>query len=142
MTSQTASAGEERFANLLEAAAESPPTDPRVFYNDDGDCIEFLFSNEGFRAERVDKLVTVYYGRESGEIVGSLIKGVRRFIRNVVDEYPGFMIEVDDGRVSLKHVFTAGMWKQGDEVSVRKYKKLRDTAELSDIEIDVTLVSV
>ena len=65
---------------LLREAESVIPTLPSVFYNEDGDCIEFLIAHESHYAERVDKLLTVFYGRESGEIVGSLIKGVKRFI--------------------------------------------------------------
>jgi hypothetical protein len=69
------------FADLAMARVEpARPFETQVLYDPDGDCIEFLISNEGFFAERIDSLVTVYYGRESGEIVGSLIKGVRRII--------------------------------------------------------------
>jgi hypothetical protein len=114
---------------VLAMVPETSPTGPSIFYNEDGDCIEFIFGDESFRAERIDGLVTVYYGRESGEIVGSLIKGVRRFVREFSRESPGFVIEVEDGPVKLWHLITAGMWKQGDPVRLTAYKKIRDAAE-------------
>jgi hypothetical protein len=120
---------EGMFDEMLAAAATASPAVPAVFYNEDGDCIEFLISTEGFYAERVDKLLTVFYGRESGEIVGSLIKGVKRFIAEMAQSGPGFAIDVQDGRVRLSHLFSAGMRKHGDRVKVRCYQKLRTLAE-------------
>src|SRR5437016_1637070 len=54
--------------------------EPMATYDPDGDCIEFLASNESFRRERLDSLVTVYIGRESNEVIGSFIKGVSKYI--------------------------------------------------------------
>ena len=72
------SVSEKDFADVVMEAASSAETfEPMAVYDQDGDCIEFLFSNESYYAQRFDSLVTVYYGRESGEIVGSLIKGVK-----------------------------------------------------------------
>lgn len=51
---------------------------PVSYYDRDGDCIEFLISNDSYRAERIDDRLTVYFSRETGEIIGSLIKGVRK----------------------------------------------------------------
>ena len=51
---------------------------PTATYDPDGDCIEFLASPDPFYAERVDDLVNVYYSQDTGELVGSLIKGVSR----------------------------------------------------------------
>ena len=64
-------------ALMSQVPAEPPPT-PLIFLNHDGDCIEVLVSNDNYRAERIDSLVTVYWNRESGELVGALVKGIRR----------------------------------------------------------------
>lgn len=122
---------------VLAGGAAAPPKEPRVFYNEDGDCIEFLISDQGYKMVRLDKLVTVYYGRDTGEIVGALLKGVKRFVREYLKESPGFEIEVQDGRVRVGFLFTAGMWKKGDPVHLRTYKKLRDTANQFDLTVDV-----
>src|SRR5579885_1246925 len=101
---------------VMGLAAATPPQSPRAFYNRYGDCIEFLISNESFYAERVDDLLTVYYGQESREIVGSLLKGVGRLFAEFAKSSPGFVIDVEDGRIRLSHLLTAGMWKHGDEI--------------------------
>lgn len=103
----------------------SVPFRPHAYYDPDGDSIECLFSDENFYAERVDALVTVYYGMKSKEIVGSLIKGVARMLR----ETPGFRIEIQDGRVRLEHVLSALLWSQPrkpSDTAVIKYRKLRE----------------
>lgn len=118
---------------VLGQVEEGRPFQPQVFYDQDGDCIEFLASNEPFYAERIDSLVTVYYGEETGEIVGSLIKGVKRFIEEITAKVPGFRIEVEDGRIRLEHLFTAKLWyAEPREELVVTYKKLRDVAEKLD----------
>jgi hypothetical protein len=123
--------------DLLARAAEAPPKTPRVFYHRDGDCIEFLVSDEGFYGERIDKFVTVYHGRESGAIVGGLIKGVRRFLKEMADTCPGFEIELEGGRIRVEYIVTAGMWRQHHNVALRKYKKLREAAEQADMEVEI-----
>ena len=60
---------------VLEKAKEAPPFRPTAHYDADGDCIEFIMTDESFYAERIDPLVTVYYGEDTKEIVGSLISG-------------------------------------------------------------------
>jgi len=124
-----------------------PTTDfrPLATYNPEGDCIEFLVSNESFRAERIDSLVTVYYGRESKEIVGSLIKGVSGFIAETLRRNPGFQIDIEGGRVKLCHLFTAKMWLSPDEIKDRHtivYKHLRGVAQQANAEVELEAVCV
>jgi len=126
----------DEFAQFVMGQVKSGQRfDAQVQYDPDGDCIEFLFSDEPFYGERIDSLVTVYYGEETHEIVGSLIKGVRRFIENVLHKVPGFRIDVQDGRVKLEHLFTAKLWAESEPMQkpvVLAYQKLRDQAERLD----------
>ena len=69
--------------------------------------IEFIAAPDSFFAERIDPLVTVYRSQETAEIVGSLLKGVSKFLRNLLDREPGFRIEIREGRIRLTHLFTA-----------------------------------
>ena len=59
----------QEFEHLVldDLATEPFPKafEAHAIYNPDGDCIEFFISNESFIAERVDDLVSVYYGRTS-----------------------------------------------------------------------------
>ena len=127
---------------VLGQVDSSQPFKPQVIYDKDGDCIEFLFSNEPFYGERIDSLVTVYYSEETREIVGSLIKGVKRFISDVIKKVPGFRIDVRDGRIKLEHLFTAILWSDpamDQPELVVTYQKLRDKAEKFAAEADLEL---
>lgn len=94
--------------------------EPAAFYDPDGDCIEFLASPEPYKRHRLDKWVTVYQGRDSNDIVGSLIKNVRELLK----KYPGLDIEVRGGRVYLAHIFRAPAWSEGDPVKRSTYRAL------------------
>lgn len=133
----------DAFAQELLARVPAEPTRlPMVFPNREGDCIEVLLTHDDYRAVRVDSLVTVYVNRENGELVGALVKGIRSFIRKMVDRVPGFMIEIIDGKMKLEYLFTAGLWShdaKANEVLVQTYRKLRRLAEDADLEVDVEL---
>jgi hypothetical protein len=46
---------------------------PVAFPDREGNCLEFFTSNEPFKAERIDDLLTVYIGRDSRAVVGAMI---------------------------------------------------------------------
>ena len=128
---------------VLSLASPEPWSGPKAFFNSDGDCIELLLSNDSYRARRLDSLVTVYENRENGELVGAIVKGVRGFISDIVKRFPGFKIEIRDGKVKLEYLFAAGLWK--DDVSedlmlVKTYQKLRDAAERAALEVELQAV--
>ena len=89
---------ETEFMEALQAlgVTESPFT-PTATYIADGDCIEFFAKPDRYYAERVDDLLTVYLSHETDEIVGSLLKGVSTFCKKILDQFPGFRIEIVDG---------------------------------------------
>lgn len=138
-------AGATDFSEMVmdhAQAVSSEPFETQVYYDRDGDCIEFLTAPDDFYAERVDNLVTVYYSRESGEIIGSLIKGVSTTIKSILDRMPGFKIEIQDGRVRLEHLFAAQIWADDENHSSPKtitYQKLREAAEKTDAVAELTL---
>ena len=128
---------------VLSLVSPEPWSGPKAFFNSDGDCIELLLSNDSYRARRLDSLVTVYESRDNGELVGALVKGVRGFISDIVKRFPGFKIEIRDGKVKLEYLFAAGLWK--DDVSedlmvVKTYQKLRDAAERAALEVELQAV--
>jgi hypothetical protein len=129
------------FASMvLDQVDPSRPFKPQAYYDPDGDCIEFLVSDDPFYAERIDALVTVYYSCETQQIIGSLIKGVRKFIKRLTAEVPGFGIEIKDGQIRLVHLFTARLWYQStSSAHVLTYQKLRDVAERADARAELVL---
>ncbi len=135
-------ANEDSFtAFVLSRVEPGRPFVPQVHYDRDGDCIEFLTSDDPFYGERIDSLVTVYYSEETKQIVGSLIKGVKHFIQDIIKKVPGFRIEVEDGRIRLEHIFTARLWYVDPQKEcpgiVLTYRKLRDVAEKVAAEADL-----
>jgi len=113
----------EEFANRVKDIADRvESTGASAYYDPDGDCIEFLARPEEFWAERIDDLVTVYYSEQSGEVIGSLIKGVSRFLK----KHPNLAIFVEAGRVRLSHLFLVGLLcdqPNQQELEVVTYKK-------------------
>lgn len=132
----------KRVTEITDGAGSSGAS---AYYDPDGDCIEFLARQEEFWAERIDDLVTVYYSEETGEIIGSLIKGVSRFIQ----KHPNLAILVEAGRVRLSHLFIAGlMYDQPDQEKLevvryekkqRVYKELLERAEETQAETTVAI---
>uniref|UniRef100_A0A7C2JYG9 Uncharacterized protein n=1 Tax=Schlesneria paludicola TaxID=360056 RepID=A0A7C2JYG9_9PLAN len=136
----TASAGYPFLDEMVAAANQAPVFAPHAFFNADGDCVEFIASDESYYAERVDSRLTVYYGQESGQPVGSLIKGIKSILERLNEACPGFCIEVEDGKVHLSHLFTAAMWIENDgKVPTRAvvYRKLRKIAEADNVEVEL-----
>ncbi len=130
----------EEFAKRMMLQAEPAERfKPTAIYDPDGDCIEFLVSPDPFYAERIDDLVTVYYSQETNEVIGSLIKGVSKFCRSVLQQMPGFRIEIRDGRVSLEHIFRARLWSTPPEpqtLPTLVYRKLITMAEQAELEVE------
>ena len=126
---------------VLNMAATDEPFKPTAIYDPDGDCIEFVAKPDDFYAERIDDLVTIYYSRENNEVIGSLIKGVKGFCKKVLEKYPGFKIEIHDGRIRLEHLFLAKMWSAEvdlSDVKVVTYRKLIEVAEQANVEAELS----
>lgn len=112
---------------------------PAATYDPDGDCIEFLVKPDTFYAERVDDLVTAYYSQETDELIGSLIKGVTKFCREVLGKMPGFRIEIHDGPVSLEHMFLAKMWSAAlgpRDMATLTYRKLIEVSKKAQVKVE------
>jgi hypothetical protein len=119
----------DEFADALLKLRDELPFTPRAYHNKDGDCLEILWSNEDFVAQRIDPLVTVYYGRESNELVGCVIKGLTTRLQQYLQQSPGLIIEVNDGDLTLSQFFRAQQFKAGDKVHALTYRKLRERVE-------------
>jgi len=140
MTKPKALEPDPEFAGFVlgRAVGVEPSDAPHARYDADGDCIEFLFQQEEYRAERVDSLVTVYTSRRTGKIIGSCIKGLRRFI---AERAPGLLVQIQDGPVRLDHIFRfqqmATAWPPQSPLW-RVYAKLAEEAEKTDAAVDLT----
>jgi hypothetical protein len=130
----------DEFANLvLSQVGKAANFVPQVHTSEDGDCIEFIVSDDDYYAERIDSFVTVYYSRRTKAIIGSIIKGVKRYMREVLLRTPGFKVEIRQGRVKLDRLFTAHLWTidDGGRDNVITYVRLRDLAEQEQIEAEL-----
>ena len=135
----------DEFARRMMLMAEPVEAfKPSAVYDSDGDCIEFLAKPDAFYAERVDDLLTVYYSQSTNEVVGSLVKGVRVYCQSLLERYPGFRLEVKDGRVRLEHVFLAKLWSSEagtNELTTLTYRRVRELADATDAEADLNLAT-
>lgn len=128
------------LSRMVEEAEKAPSFTPNAFFNQDGDLIEFLASDESYYAERVDSRLTVFYGQDSGELVGAMLKGVSCIVRDFTKTLPNFRLEVIDGRMHLSALISATMWATTeDKAPVRSvlYKKVRRVAEQNDVSVDI-----
>lgn len=136
---------DDPFAQTLltkAAQAASRISEPKAFYNSDGDCIEVFLSADSYRAERLSDLLTIYLSRETGVIVGILMKGVKQFLSDLLAESPGFQIEIRDGKVRLAYLLTAAIWKSSDgadKVKIDIYRAMREEIAGANLELDLQL---
>ena len=125
---------------VLELAGSAEPFRPTAYYDPDGDCIEFLARPDNFYAERIDDLVTVYHSQETGDIIGSLLKGVTPLCEQLLERLPGLRIEIQHGKVKLVHIFLAKLWASEvnpDDLATLTYRKLIDVARQTDVEVEL-----
>ena len=86
--------------------------------------------------------MTVYYSQETGEVIGSLIKGVVDFCTEFSKKNPGFNIVIEAGSFRLSHLFLARMWSAPQtpgEIRTLTYRKLIEVAGQTVIEGELCL---
>jgi len=135
----TAMSNSDFAAHMMGLTRDVQPFQPSAVYDRDGDCIEFIAKPDSFYAERIDDLVTVYLSHDDNEIVGSLVKGVSVFCRELLEKLPGLKIEVHGGKVRLVHFFRAKMWTSSadNDCVTLTYRKLIEVAEKSNVEAEL-----
>jgi hypothetical protein len=103
------------FEQLVLSKVKPGPFKPLALYDSQNDSLEILISDESYRRERIDEHLTLYVGRDSEEITGAVIKGVRHFADTAKNL--DVMFEVSDGDFKVSHLFAA-IRKQSKEKSV------------------------
>lgn len=96
---------------------------PRYFAN--GDFVKYFFRNERAHSLRLDDIVSVYLGMESGELVGCKIKGVK----HILETAGSFGVLVDGETIKLGLFFFAGAATAKDELQKQLYEKLKQLAK-------------
>lgn len=140
----TVTSNEEFAKRMLLLARPAEQFEPTATYDSDGDCIEFLAKPDPFYAERVDDLLTVYYSQETGEVVGSLLKGISRFCKQMLEKMPGFTVEFHDGRIQLVHIFRARLWSSKlhpQDLPALVYRKLIEVADDAEVDTELCLAN-
>lgn len=131
---------------LFEVAGEPVATfQPFTFHNTDGDCIEFFVSSEDYFAERIDDYLTLYLDIDTEQIVGFVVKNVKRILADLSCNRAALAFVVDDGRVRLRSLFVAlfsdsKLEAQKQDIIVREYSKVVNLAEshrLDEIELAI-----
>jgi len=139
---RSAGQANDEFADAVMGMVDvAEPFAPRVTYIPEGDCLEFVAAPDDYYAERIDGLVTVFYSRQSGEIIGSLIKGIKGFCDEIARKSPGFLIEIKAGPVQLSHLFRARFWTEAtgeDPILVATYRKLIRVAEEAGVTAELS----
>ncbi len=120
---------------LQDVRPAKEPFIPTARYIPEGDCIEFLAVAESFYGERIDDLVTVFYSNSSGEVVGSLIKGVKNYLR----KHPNLIVTIEDGKIKIAHLLISKAITSGklEDVAIRKYQRLIKVAEEMNVTFDL-----
>jgi hypothetical protein len=126
---------------VLKMSKPQRPFEPAATYIPAGDCIEFVWAPDDYRALRLDGLVTVYYSRKTNQVVGGLIKGVRAFCEKIKEKCPGFRLSIAVKPTSLEYIFLAQMWTEPptpkDETITRTYEELIAAAKQQPVNVDI-----
>ena len=128
----------ERFVDsVIQELGEPPRFSTMAEYNEDGDCLEFLVSNEPYYAERLDGWVTVYRSEKTHHIVGGMIKSV---MCHLLQKFPGLRLEIKGSPVKVTCLLRAASWQVGDDEIHRVYTTAIDEVEKHDLMAELQLV--
>jgi hypothetical protein len=126
----------------IEQAAKQAaaiPFRPWASYDAAQDCLEFFASNDGFYAQSIDALVTIYCSHDTGTPVGLRLKKIKKFFHEFLKQSPGFRTEVADHRLKVEHLFTAKIWalENPQDVRVPTYQRFREVAQENKVEAEI-----
>ena len=130
----------EEFQNLVLSKADRGSFKPLVNYDPDGDTLEVLISNESHRIQNTDdRFIKVYCGRDSGDVTGVRISGIKRFITDIEKESPDIHLEVHNGRFKVAYLFRAirEKSKKGKMTLGVLIKRLEEFAEEHGLEANI-----
>jgi hypothetical protein len=77
-------------------------------------------------------------------VIGSLLKGVTRFCKEMLEKVQGFRVEIDDGRIQLVHIFRARLWSSKldpQDLPALVYRKLIEVADDPRVDVELCLAS-
>ena len=124
------------------AGALSEHFEPFAFHNTDGDCIEFFVAQDDYFSERIDDYLTLYLDMDTEQIVGFVIKNIKRILDRLSMQRPAVAFVIDDGTVVLRSLFvsmfvngqTGNRQEERQDVIVRHYQKVVEIAETNKLD--------
>lgn len=122
----------EAFTEAALSLRPAPRFSPRAFHNVDGDCIELLFSNDNYYAERLSNDLTVLRSEDSDRPIGLLLKGVRGFLKRMMQRHPGLRIEIEENKcIRSDYFISLVMWDPDDDDSQAIFSVMHEIRELA-----------
>lgn len=108
--------------SFKDIANRNPVFKPYSRYCRESDCLEFFVGGDDAHAERVDRVLTVYWSEEDDDaLMGCEIKGVRK----LVEEAGAVGVEIaKGGKLQLSALITAYRGLYPERIPVRSYDKL------------------
>lgn len=107
---------QEFVQRIFEIAGEPVEHfEPFVFNNTAGDCIEFFVSNHDYYADRIDDYLTVYKDMDTEEIIGFVIKNIKRIFKKLSAKKRAMAFVYDDHRFRLRNLFVAMFFSDTEE---------------------------
>ncbi|MDR2438022.1 MAG: hypothetical protein LBE12_01455 [Planctomycetaceae bacterium] len=131
------------FLQIFDITNLSPkPFSPFVFYNKDGDSLEFYISSNDFYSERIDDYLTLLLDMDSDVMAGFIIKNIKQICEKVSASQSAWEFVVNDGNVKLHTLITAFLVlnektredNKIDKILVREYKKVVNIIEEKKID--------
>ena len=97
-----------------------------IWYNKEGDCLEFQTIDELFIAHRIDKYLTLYRTVENDQLIGFQIKGVKALIRKYCFDAMVVGAGVQDKRVVSIIALLVNVLSLEDHPSIQRKKGYAD----------------
>jgi ABC-type amino acid transport substrate-binding protein len=128
---------------IFEIAGTTPEHfKPFAFHNTDGDCVEFFVTQDDYFAERIDDYLTLYLDMDTEQIVGFVIKNIKRILERLSKQKSAMAFVIDDGRVRLRSLFVSMFANENTNLDqekkrdlvIREYRKVVEIAEMHKLD--------
>jgi hypothetical protein len=124
--------------DLMKYLEQTKPRgfDPRPYYGPEEDSLTFYFKNTESYGKRVDELLTLFLSVKDDELVGCLVKGVRRNLKRL----GRFGIAITHRKVRLGLFFHLLAFLAEKPQQREKYLDLSQRTKDVDVQFDVKLI--
>jgi len=139
----TTTLSKQEFMDLIFEIAGPLAEDfkPFAFHNKAGDSIEFFVTQDDYYGLRVDDYLTLYLEMDTDQIVGFVIKNVKRIVERLSRQKSAMAFVIDDGKAKLRCLFAAMLAGENPNadpekrtVAVREYRRVAEIAEQYELD--------